>query len=56
MEEEARFILSNALGFSKEERNLAEVIDSIFAKYDGIDIELPSRDDQVGEPPIFDEK
>jgi plasmid stability protein len=45
MEEEAREILRSALAAASPARaNLAELIQRRFAKYGGLDLELPPRD------------
>lgn len=55
MEEEAREILRSALrGSLPENKNLVEAIRRRFARYGGVELEIPRRDD-VREPPDFAE-
>lgn len=55
MEEEARDILRSALTASPPvKQNLAETIHRRFAKYGGVELEIPRRD-AVREPPDFSE-
>jgi len=55
MEAEARRILQSVLSTSHERpaRNLYERIHARFARFGGIDLELPRRD-EAPEPPRFD--
>jgi plasmid stability protein len=55
MEEEAREILRSALRASPaENENLVDAIRRRFAKYGGVELEIPPRD-AVREPPDFTE-
>lgn len=54
MEEEARAILQSALNReAAPPRNLGRTIHERFAKYGGVELELPPRE-MIGEPPAFD--
>ena len=54
MEEEAREILRSALSSSPPRGNLAEAIHRRFARFGGIELELPRRD-AIRQPPEFAE-
>jgi plasmid stability protein len=56
MEAELRLIIKDAVGAKPEpeEVNLAEAIRRRFAKYGGVELEIPPRE-PAGPPPSFDE-
>ena len=53
MEEEARLILSDAVGHKPSSRDLASIIRSHFGRSNGVDLELPPRE-PAREPPSFE--
>ena len=53
MEEEARVILSDAVGSKPGTHNLASLIRARFGPMGGVDMELPPRE-PAREPPRFD--
>jgi antitoxin FitA len=57
MEEEARVILSQAVGTAQEqhEEGLADAIRKRFAPLGGVELKIPPRDVADREPPRFDE-
>ena len=52
MEEEARLILAEAVGWESEPENLASFIHELFKPYGGVELELPPRE-PMREPPDF---
>lgn len=52
MEEEARIILSEAVGWEAEPENLASFIHECFEPFGGVELELPPRE-AMREPPDF---
>ena len=52
VEEEARVILREAVGWEAEPENLASFIRECFVSFGGVDLELPPRE-SMREPPDF---